>query len=65
MDCSCGGTMVWKKGRFGGFYGCSSFPKCRKTFSETIPRKKPYKTDDEYKSAERAKYTAAWCDCFS
>jgi endonuclease YncB( thermonuclease family) len=26
---SCGGHMVARQGRFGTFYGCSNFPKCR------------------------------------
>ena len=28
---SCGGELVLRKGKFGMFYGCSSFPKCRFT----------------------------------
>ncbi|MBL7980073.1 MAG: NERD domain-containing protein [Bacteroidetes Order II. Incertae sedis bacterium] len=27
----CGGKLVTRKGRFGNFYGCSNFPKCRYT----------------------------------
>ena len=30
--CACGqGTMVKRKGKFGQFLGCSTFPKCRHT----------------------------------
>ncbi len=28
---SCGGELVLRKGKFGMFYGCSSFPRCRFT----------------------------------
>ena len=27
----CGGTLVLKSGRYGRFYGCSNYPKCRFT----------------------------------
>lgn len=27
----CGGTMVEKNGRYGVFYGCESYPKCKHT----------------------------------
>lgn len=29
--CECGSVMVLRKGRYGEFYGCSSYPKCRHT----------------------------------
>jgi hypothetical protein len=29
--CECGKPMVLRQGRSGVFYGCSSFPRCRKT----------------------------------
>jgi len=29
--CECGQPMVLRKGPKGDFYGCSAFPKCRKT----------------------------------
>lgn len=31
--CSCGGTWVLRRGRYGRFYGCSRFPYCRRTKS--------------------------------
>lgn len=27
----CGGNLVLRKGKYGGFYGCSNYPKCRYT----------------------------------
>ena len=27
----CGGQLVLRKGKFGSFYGCSNFPKCKFT----------------------------------
>lgn len=30
----CGGNLVERKGKFGDFYGCSNFPKCRYTFKK-------------------------------
>lgn len=29
--CSCGGSWVLRNGRYGRFYGCSRFPRCRRT----------------------------------
>ena len=29
--CQCGRPMILRNGRNGAFYGCSSYPKCRKT----------------------------------
>ena len=29
--CDCGGIMIQRDGKFGKFWGCSSFPKCRTT----------------------------------
>lgn len=29
--CSCGGRWILRDGRYGRFYGCSRFPRCRKT----------------------------------
>lgn len=31
MECVCGSVMVEKRGRYGRFMGCSTFPKCRHT----------------------------------
>jgi DNA helicase IV len=32
---TCGdGTMVPRSGKFGRFYGCSNFPKCKQTMKE-------------------------------
>ena len=31
--CSCGGKWVARSGRYGRFYGCSRYPRCRKTRS--------------------------------
>jgi hypothetical protein len=31
--CSCGGSWVLRTGRYGRFYGCSRFPRCRRTKS--------------------------------
>ena len=31
---SCGGRLTIKKGKFGSFYGCSNYPKCK--FTQTI-----------------------------
>ena len=28
----CGGYLVERKGKFGKFYGCSNYPKCRFTY---------------------------------
>lgn len=28
---NCGGTLVYRNGRYGSFYGCSNYPKCRFT----------------------------------
>lgn len=28
---NCGGTLVLRRGRFGEFYGCSNYPRCRQT----------------------------------
>ena len=28
---NCGGVLVKRKGKFGAFWGCSSFPRCRYT----------------------------------
>jgi hypothetical protein len=33
----CGGTLIEKKGKFGDFYGCSNYPKCK--FTTPIPKK--------------------------
>ncbi|MBV9173150.1 MAG: topoisomerase DNA-binding C4 zinc finger domain-containing protein [Chloroflexi bacterium] len=30
-NCSCGGRWVLRNGRFGKFYGCSRYPRCRNT----------------------------------
>ena len=27
----CGGNLILRKGRYGEFYGCSNYPKCRFT----------------------------------
>ncbi|WP_268877755.1 topoisomerase DNA-binding C4 zinc finger domain-containing protein [Priestia abyssalis] len=27
----CGGELSMRKGKYGSFYGCSNFPKCRYT----------------------------------
>lgn len=27
----CGGTLVYRTGKYGGFYGCSNYPKCKFT----------------------------------
>ena len=27
----CGGTLVLRNGKYGKFYGCSNYPKCRYT----------------------------------
>jgi hypothetical protein len=29
--CSCGGSWVLRRGRYGTFYGCSRYPRCRRT----------------------------------
>ena len=29
----CGGQLVLRKGRYGSFYGCSNYPKCKFTLS--------------------------------
>lgn len=29
----CGGTLVLRKGKYGTFYGCSNYPKCRYTIN--------------------------------
>lgn len=29
--CDCGGTMKKRNGKFGEFYGCSEYPKCKNT----------------------------------
>lgn len=26
---SCGGNLILRKGKYGKFYGCSNYPKCR------------------------------------
>lgn len=31
--CSCGKRRVLRKGRYGYFWGCESFPKCKETLS--------------------------------
>ena len=31
MTCTCGHEMIRRVGRFGDFWGCSSFPRCKKT----------------------------------
>ncbi len=31
----CGGVLIKRKGRYGAFYGCSSFPQCR--YTRNIP----------------------------
>ena len=31
----CGASMIFKKGRYGEFLGCSNYPKCK--FTENIP----------------------------
>jgi very-short-patch-repair endonuclease len=31
--CPCGGTWILRRGRYGPFYGCSRFPRCRRTRS--------------------------------
>jgi hypothetical protein len=31
--CSCGGKWVLRRGRYGTFYGCSRYPRCRRTRS--------------------------------
>ena len=43
--CGCGGTMVAREGKYGTFYGCDTFPKCRETRTadkvrETVPHEK-------------------------
>lgn len=30
----CGGELVYRQGRYGGFYGCSNYPKCRYILSD-------------------------------
>jgi len=30
----CGGTLVLRSGKYGRFYGCSNYPRCRYTLSE-------------------------------
>ena len=30
-SCSCGGRMVRRTGPYGAFYGCTQYPRCRKT----------------------------------
>lgn len=30
----CGGSLVFKEGKFGSFYGCSNYPKCKFTKKE-------------------------------
>ena len=34
---ACGAEMVPRSGRYGDFYGCSNFPKCKNTYN---PRKR-------------------------
>ncbi|MBV3443484.1 topoisomerase DNA-binding C4 zinc finger domain-containing protein [Prevotella copri] len=29
----CGGQLVLRNGRYGSFYGCSNFPKCKFTLN--------------------------------
>ena len=31
QKCQCGAEMVLRSGKYGKFYGCSTFPKCRQT----------------------------------
>lgn len=50
----CGGSMILRKGKYGQFYGCSSFPKCRNT--------KPYNgqsKEEPKKAFEPSKYQRA------
>lgn len=30
----CGGELVLRKGKYGKFYGCSNYPKCRFTVTK-------------------------------
>jgi ssDNA-binding Zn-finger/Zn-ribbon topoisomerase 1 len=30
-SCTCGGTFVLRTGRYGQFYGCSRYPRCKRT----------------------------------
>ncbi|WP_411197804.1 topoisomerase DNA-binding C4 zinc finger domain-containing protein [Segatella copri] len=30
----CGGQLVLRKGRYGSFYGCSNYPKCKFTLNK-------------------------------
>ena len=47
----CGSNLTLKKGRFGDFYGCTSFPNCRYTCS-----KKQYEAAIKYAKQEEAFY---------
>ena len=33
-ECSCGGTFIKREGKYGIFYGCDNFPKCKETKKE-------------------------------
>lgn len=37
----CGGEMILKKGRFGFFWSCKNYPKCKNIFPITLQRKCP------------------------
>jgi len=42
---NCGSKMVIKKGRFGQFWACSNYPKC-KTIESLKPKAKPEPTGE-------------------
>ena len=55
MKCNCGAEMKLRDGKYGKFWGCSTFPKCR----QTRRYEKEAVVQEEHQSFEPSKYQKA------
>ena len=57
--CECGADMVRREGRHGPFFGCSTFPVCRRTRSIAAPAR-PVGFDRPYNPCPLSERAVRW-----